>query len=421
MVRFGTLPPIRNRFTSAEAIQPPLYYTLGTLAVLAGRKLAGHRDVAYPLAPFLQPNPAYHKEYADPADRPRAVMLHPPEERWLLWPLLLRGISILLGLGMIVLTYLAARTLVPPPAPAAVALIATTFAALIPQANFIRGSIGNENLGALMGAWIVWLLAGHLAQPPSARRITWLGIALGLAFLSKLSVGVLLLPVAWVLLVRRTDWRSLLRDGLRIGAILALLAAPFYLYRWAAYGDPLATEAWKLMLPTDSPWTLADLFWLQDPFRWYLWSSYWGVFGWQSIWLPSWVYFAFLGVTLLAMAGGAHLVWRRALTPAQHAACGALVMTVLLLYGVVIVISLRLIAWQGREMYPALAATCVLFGLGLGGLVLGRAATQPAGALPPWRRSLARLFVPALALSLFALNIYSIIWLVWPLLNVSGG
>jgi len=33
-----------------EAIQPPLYYALGTLAVITGRALAGHRDRAYPPA-----------------------------------------------------------------------------------------------------------------------------------------------------------------------------------------------------------------------------------------------------------------------------------------------------------------------------------------------------------------------------------
>src|SRR5437763_1441727 len=82
----------------------------------------------------------------------------PAAQRWPLWPYVLRAFSILLGLGVVLLTYLTARVLVRPPAPAAVALAATAFAALLPQANFIRASIANENLADFFAAWLVLLL-----------------------------------------------------------------------------------------------------------------------------------------------------------------------------------------------------------------------------------------------------------------------
>ena len=88
----------------------------------------------------------------------------------------------------------------------------------------------------------------------------------------------------------------------------------------------------------------------------------------------------------------------------------------LLMYVMVIQASTYLVAWQGREMYPALSGTCILLGLGLGGVALGRGAVQPA-IVPLWRRRMAIGLVVSLAVWLLALNVYSIIWLVYPALN----
>jgi 4-amino-4-deoxy-L-arabinose transferase-like glycosyltransferase len=412
LLQFGTLPEIRPLPYSGEAIQPPLYYAVGAALVLAARRVVGDPQPTADLAPFLSANPKAQ------TGESQAQMLHPPEQRWPPGAYLLRGYSILLGLGAALLTYRAVRVLVPPPAPATAALGAAAFAALLPQANFIRASISNENLAALLGAWIIWLLARHLTQPHNKWRVVALGVALGLGLLTKLSVAPLLLPVLWILWLRRIDLVHLFRrDFLTVSLLMLALAGPFYVYRWVAYGDPFATAAWIAMIPTDSPWTLADFFWLTDPFRWMLWTSFWGVYGWQIIWMPAWIYYAFAVLTLLAILGGLRLIWRRALTPAQWLGSGFMLLMLILLYLVVIVISLRLIAWQGREMFPALPAIAGLFGIGLAGLVLGRGAVRAAVPLARWRQWLGAALVPALALGLFAVNLYSVVALVWPALN----
>ena len=89
----------------------------------------------------------------------------------------------------------------------------------------------------------------------------------------------------------------------------------------------------------------------------------------------------------------------------------------LLLYLLVILFSLRLIAWQGREMFPALSSICVLFGVGLGGLVLGRAATGGGAALAWGRRRLAAGLAPAVTLGLLGVNLFSIVYVVAPQLT----
>jgi hypothetical protein len=345
------------------------------------------------------------------------VFLHPPAERWPVWPYAFRTFSILLGLGVVLLTYATARSIVPHPASPLVPLTATAFAALIPEANFIRASVSNENLADLIGALLAWLLVRHVMEPYSMRRVFWLGVIFGAGLLAKLSVALFLLPVLWVFWVRKeSNIRRLLRDLLLFGALAAAVAGWFYLYKWYVYGDPLALTAWRTMLPTDSDWQLTDLFWFQYPFRWLLWSSFWGVYGWQLIWMPDWIYYVFIGVTLLAVGGGLYLIARRTMTRDQLHASGVLVSVVLLMYALVIQASTYLIAWQGREMYPALSSVCVLFGLGLGGLCLGRSAVRPVRA-QPWRYRLAVGAAASMAVFLLAVNLYSIIWVVLPALN----
>jgi hypothetical protein len=415
LVTRHALPPIGATYYTNEAVQPPLYYTLCAAVAVAGRALTG-ADLSAPLAPPLQANPAWF-DYTS-----NQVMLHPPEERWPLWPFVFRGLSILAGLGVVGLTYATARTLLPPPAPAAGPLVAAAFAALLPQANFIRASVSNETLAALIGAWVVLLLVQQLMRPYSRRRLVWLGVALGLGLLTKASTLALWPAVGAVLLVHRpVPWRLWLGDLVRLAAVAGALATPFYLWRWAVYGDPTAGAAWAAMLPPDSPWHLTDLFWLVDPFREVLWQSFWGVFGWQNVPLPVGFYYAFLGLTLLAVGGGAYLVARRALSPVQQAACGVLVAVMLLLYLLVILFSLRLVAWQGREMFPALSSICVLFGVGLGGLALGRAATgasfEAGPLLARGRRRVAAALAPAVTLGLLGVNLFSIVYVVAPALT----
>jgi hypothetical protein len=416
LVRFGRLPDIAKRPYTVDAFHPPLYYALGALVVLGGRAVIGPAGFEDQLAAPVIGNPDFGKQRKRTGG---AAMVHPPQDRWPIWVYTLRAVSALLGLGVVLLTYATARALVPWPAPAVVPLASAAFAALIPEANFIRASVSNENLADLVGALIIWLLVLHLMRPYSATRVLWIGVALGLALLTKLSVSPLLLPALWVLWVRREGHARLwLRDLATVAAPMVALAGWLYVYKWVVYGDPLALAAWHEMLPPDSMFKLSDLFWFQHPFRWFLWSSFWGVYGWQILWMPYWIYHVFAGVTVLAAAGGVVLLARRALSPAQRAACAVLLSALLLLYALVVQASTYLVAWQGREMYPALSSICVLLGLGLGGLALGRAAVQPT-RLSPARHLLGTTLVLALALGLLAANIYSIIWVIWPVMRAT--
>ncbi|MEO8285808.1 MAG: glycosyltransferase family 39 protein [Chloroflexota bacterium] len=407
--RFYSLPPIEPSSYSYDAFQPPLYYMIGAAIVVGTRAITGSPSRDERLVPVSQ-----GRRMAEVGRDGHFARFRDPELRLRVpWALVLRIPSILMGLGVILLTYATARTIVPLPAPPVVPLIAAAFAALIPEANFIRSSVSNGNLADLLSAWIVLLLVLHLTQPYKRSRIFWLGIALGLGLLTKLSTLLLIVPLLWVLWIKRESLRGLLGDLARVAIPMVLLAAPFYIYRIIAYGDPLALEAMHRMLPSDSHFTLSQLFWFQEPFRMMLWTSFWGVFGHHVLWMPGWIYNVFTAATLLAAVGGVVLLVKRALNRTQQECCAVMLMVLLLMYGLVIQASTYLVAWQGRELFPALSSVCVLFGLGLSGLVLGRSAVQPE---PLGKRTyiFATAYVGVLIIALAVLNLYAVVWLVKP-------
>lgn len=409
IVLFDRFPPIQQYPYTHEAFQPPLYYMVCAVLVKAERAITGDQSTKDVIAPNAIPNPNRSSQ---------AMFLHPPETRWLPWPYALRALSILMGLGVVLLTYLTARALIPPPGSPVAPLAATAFAALLPQANFIRGSISNENAAELMGATVIWLVALHLTRPYSRKRALWLGVAIGLGVITKstlLPFIPLVLLAIWVYRPPKGQLRTFIADARLFSLPVLVLAGWFYAYRWLEYGDPLGTAAWHAMSPSQVIWP-DTFFWLSDTFRAMVWTSFWGVYGWQSIFMPGWIYNVCSIVTLLALAGGLILAARRALNRAQLAAYIIMLAAALLMYAVIAWVSITEVVWQGREMFPALSSIAILFGIGLAGLALGRAAVQPVRAAH-WRERLGGGLAAAFALSLLALNIYSIVWLVIPGLN----
>ena len=198
--------------------------------------------------------------------------------------------------------------------------------------------------------------------------------------------------------------------------LAVLVAGWLFVYRWIAYGDPLGYHAWTTQMPRDNIYTLADLFWFQNPFASMIWNSFWGVFGWQQIFFPEWIYSTILAVVLLAVAGGVYLVARRALNRGQQQCFFVFLVTLLLIYAFIVQSSTYAVSWQGREVFPALSSVCVLMGMGLGGLVLGRAAVRPAPVTTA-RFAASQIALATVILAAFALNLYSIFGLTLPSLK----
>ena len=145
--------------------------------------------------------------------------------------------------------------------------------------------------------------AGGLPTRPTMVRLVLLGITIGLAALSK-NAGVLLLlyslgflaVVAW----RAGRPRAIIPAGLLVAAPALLIAGWLWARNQALYGDWTATAPFIAIAGGDRGYTLWQAL---GEWRGLL-ASFVGVFGWFNLRPPGWVYWVWLAITGLAVAGG---------------------------------------------------------------------------------------------------------------------
>lgn len=303
----------------------------------------------------------------------------------------LRLFSAALGAGVVLCIYGIAR--LASGGVGVVALGAAAFAAFIPQHIAILAGAGNDSLAELIvGVGLllaVWTVTPGAAGRPAALPAVGMGLVMGLGFLTKASTF-LLAPVLLLALVLRWRREPDRRWGalLRAGALFAVPALALGILWWArnvgVYGWPdvmgLARhDAVVVGQPRTADWISREGLgaWLADgvatTFR-----SFWGQFGWMGVPMPGWVYLALLAFTVVSYAGLLPLARRarwRALPPARRDA--------ILLLGAVYVLGIAqfvyyntaFVQFQGRYLYPALAAFALVYAAGWhgwGGLLAER-------------------------------------------------
>jgi hypothetical protein len=164
------------------------------------------------------------------------------------------------GFAAVVASFLLARRLLAGDPPAQ--LLAVGFAAVLPVNLYSAAYFSNEPLHAGLAGLALWLgVEAMLAPRLGPGRLAALGLALGLAALTKFT-ALLLLPAATLAVAARRfsiDRAGLARAGAAAGALLglvALVAGWFYARSWLLLGDPLVGN-----------WNLpgADQRWWQQP------------------------------------------------------------------------------------------------------------------------------------------------------------
>ncbi len=301
-----------------------------------------------------------------------------------------RWFSLLLGALTLWLTYLTARLAFA--RPRLLPLFTLLLVASIPQFIFISVSLSNDNLIITASAAVVYWLARLLAKPtrgaepakavspsvaPGAQMGTpklylweWLvlGLLLGVAALSKLQgLGLFLLSALAVLILawtRRDVWLPL-RAFLPVALPAVALAGWWYWRNYTLYGDwsgvghLLANNGLR-----SHPLTLAG-FWQE--FRG-LRYSFWGLFGWFNLLLPTWIYTFLDIVTVVAVAGLLFAAPRR-VTAIFKTPYGRVRLLVLLWAALSIALIFYWISQangsQGRLLFPAMSAFAILLSLGL--------------------------------------------------------
>ncbi|MCK4452107.1 MAG: glycosyltransferase family 39 protein, partial [Anaerolineae bacterium] len=359
----------------AQSHHPPLYYTLGAL-------VSGWVPVAQEV--YYEPpvNPYWAYRYWEVSDDNKNQYLHGDEVgQFGKLPYLhgialavyaVRWMTVLIGAGVVWLTYRIGREILPDQP--ALAVGGAALIAFNPQFVYLSGAINNDIPAALCGAAVLLVCVRLARDGPSVRTDVTLGILYGLALLTKFHLLALLplIELAYVLAVwpthaqaptlphsRTPSWRAFLRGNLVVLGLAALISGWWFWRNQVLYGDPTGmskvNELWAGR-PAAGNWGVI----LQSlP---YLWSSLWGRFGYGQVPLPQPIYQVMLVFCVLALAG--YLLPRR----------GSLPLGAMLLLGATSLIFVAVVSYyiliqpagaMGRFLFPGLPAFALLLCLGL--------------------------------------------------------
>ena len=335
----------------------------------------------------------------------------------------LRLVSVLLGAGVVALAYAVGQQVWPGRERRWWWLTAAAFVAFLPQHVAILSSVNNDALAELLIAALLWLLLRMPADAPAGAR-SWLGVGvlLGLGFLTKATVYIMV-PVVGLVLLRLywRQWRALWQAAVRVGIPAGLLGALWWGRNLLVYGglDPLATAAHDAVVvgqPRTNEWLAIYgpagvlLRFVRTTFQ-----SFWGQFGWMAAPMPNWVYGPLLLLTLVVGLGLALAVVDRRRTagearPGQRDGRRALlVLGSTFLFSVLVYLgyNVTFVQHQGRYLFSALLPLGMGVALGLH--------TLARPVLVRWR--LGEGWIPAgLALALSALALVALFKFIVPYL-----
>ncbi len=231
-----------------------------------------------------------------------------------------RLISVLLGTLTVFVAARAATTLAPDhPGFALGVPLALT---LWPQFAFQTATVTNDVAINLVGATIAWMWAAALRQPQHRRWPPLLGAITALGLLTKLTMVATLPATALVLLGRARSGSRLASAWLRQTAVAAVvtaaLIAPWMVRNLLTYGEPTGASPMvrvvhgiylaRLGLINTSPFIIVPP--LGEAIG-RSFASFWAVFGWLTLLLPTPLYVVAAAISVAAVAGATAWAVRR--------------------------------------------------------------------------------------------------------------
>jgi 4-amino-4-deoxy-L-arabinose transferase-like glycosyltransferase len=297
----GRLPVQGEEPCRSQSHHPPLFYALGAAATFW---IDSSRDVC-----FIPPgNPFWNYRYWEVGVDNKNQYLHGADEAFpwygdALAAHIVRGINVLIGMGVVWLTLAIVRAAWPNRE--GLALGAAALVAFNPMFLYLAGSINNDVIAAFSGAAVLY---GCVRLFRSEEGLTWrwglaLGGLYGLALMSKFNLAAVLLIIevtlTWIAW-RRGQWKQwVLVNGLLV-VTAAAVAGWWFARNQLLYGEPTGflevTELWGVRDPRDSfGLALSEL-----P---YAWTTLWGRFGFGQIPLPQIIYDGLLWLTTAGLVG----------------------------------------------------------------------------------------------------------------------
>ncbi|MBV8831326.1 MAG: DUF2142 domain-containing protein [Acidobacteriaceae bacterium] len=382
------LPPYTSDFL--EAPQAPLYYVL--VAPLASSSaippILKHKDneraLGYPLANipgFQVAVPCWPHFFANC-----------PQDLHRYWPIrLVRLATGLFALIAVLFTALAVLEITGSQWSAATAAALIGF---LPQFDFRGASVNNDPAVVCFSAIVTYFIVRMAMRGFERTPAVCASIALGLAFLSKISAAVLVPVFLASILIVSPDWRCRIRRSLLL-LISGAIILPWLVRNQLVLGDFLGTKKMGQMVPMMRfPRSITDPY-FHTTFLQLTSRSFFGYFGWLTIKMPGLTYRIYLLIFVVAAAGVVLILLRRGKS-----------IRVVFLLGSVAILSFCFLLYaslnypqpQGRLLYPALSAIMILAAVGLGAIL-----------------SLRKYMAVTVALVCLSINVYALTRIIYPL------
>jgi hypothetical protein len=365
---YRSLPEQQPGAPRAQSHHPPLYYAIGAL-------VSGWVPVAQEVYYKPAENPFWAYRYWEVSDDNKNQYLHGADERFpfrgvALAVYLVRWMTVLVGAGVVWLTYAIGRQVFPDwPA---LALGGAALVAFNPQFLYLSGAVNNDVPAALWGAAVLLACVRMVRAGPGVRTDVTLGILFGAGLLTKFNLLALLplIELAYLIAVwPARDWRAFLRANLIVLGLAAIVSGWWFWRNQVLYGEPTGfervTELWGDRSPAEA-WAILDL---ELPMAW---STLWGRFGYGQVPMPDDVY---RGLAWLTAAGAVGLVIAIGRKPMvrNRPPSGIRYPLLSLLLAAVLLFAAVLVAYilvspagaMGRFFFPGLPALALLLVLGL--------------------------------------------------------
>jgi 4-amino-4-deoxy-L-arabinose transferase-like glycosyltransferase len=287
----------------------------------------------------------------------------------------LRLLSVALGAVILLVVYAIGRELWP--AAEWPALGATAFVAFLPMHLAVTAAVTNDPLAELLLAAILLLAIRALkvpaGAPGEARTLVLLGIATGVALVTKSGIYIAVPLVLAVLFVRefwlgeRRSVSGLVRStGLYLLPALAL-ALPWWLRNLGVYGGLDVLGLGRHDAIVAGQLRTADYLAAHGAGQWVrqfatvTFHSFWGQFGWMGVLLDERLYQALAVLSALALAGlvaWAVRAWRgrQAVSRWQLAGGALLAAAALLTAASYLWYNAQFVQFQGRYLFPTSVA-----------------------------------------------------------------
>jgi hypothetical protein len=306
--REGHLPDQRDPYIQnfpAEFHQPPLYYVLGALLTapvpLSDPPMTWEPINHFGFAFILSSIP----DNANGTLHDPAHLVFPGRGDWLSLHLL-RVYSVLISAAALVPAFWLAWAVFQDDA---LALGAVGWLAFRPSVLSLDSTVSNDSLLLLAGTAVLAICAWIIARGPTWRRTIGLGVALGLAALTKFTwpATALAVPLAYLLAPGlRQGWKRRVAQVAAAGGIAALLVGWWFARNLILYGDltgiSLGAQANRPDRPTFLPIRSAPPAWAEaGQGYWTTFRRYWAHFG--VVGMPPWVNAALVVLTILLIVG----------------------------------------------------------------------------------------------------------------------